>query len=196
MPSETEICNLALSHLGAYTISALTDASQEARKCNLYYGPARDFVLRDFPWNFAERRYALALLSGVTPVGYDYAYQYPTNCLKARKIYNEVETAEPIDFIVTASDDLTSKMILTDEADAVLIYTAAVTSTALFDSAFVTFLSYKLAADLAIPLTKKLALQQAMLKIYGAYMGMAKLANATEAKDTKQTENAFLAARK
>lgn len=195
MSSEVQICNLALSHLGSYTINALTEASQEARKCKLYYPIARDFVLRDFPWNFAEHRAYLALLSDVTPVGYDYAYQYPTNCLKAREVYNEVTGGEPIDFVVNATSDGTSKMILTNEADAILIYTMRITDPNVFDIAFINALSFKLASDLAQPITKKITLQQAMVRAYAVYMGMAHRANASESKDTSEVDNPFIAAR-
>lgn len=195
MASEVQICNLALSHLGSYTISALTEATQEARQCNLLYDPVRDAVLRDFPWNFAERRGYLAELSGVTPVGYDYAYAYPTDCIKARHIYNAVAGAKPIDFIVNAGSGLASKMILTDEADAILIYTAKITDPNMFDASFVNAMAYKLASDLALPLTKKASLQNIMLQIYARYMSMAYTTNATEAKDTAERDNPFTAAR-
>ena len=195
MASEIEICNLALSHLGSYTINSLLDASQEARKCKLYYPYARDFVLRNFPWNFAEKRINLAEVSGVTPIGYDYAYQYPSDCLKARKIYNEVSGGNPIDFIINATDDLIDKLIYTNEQAAILIYTAKITDPNLFDSVFINALSYRLASDIAIALTKKANLQQMMLQLYTQYMSMAQTANASESKDTTQYENPFIAAR-
>lgn len=195
MSSEVEICNLALSHLGSYTITALTDASQEARKCKLYYPIARDFVLRDFPWNFAERRIYLALLSGVDPVGYEYAYQYPVGCLKAREIYNEIIGGEPVDFTINAVEDLSDKMLLTNEANALLIYTAGITDPNVFDIAFINALSFKLASDLAQSLTKKTKLQDTMMKAYGYYMSLAKTANASEAKETNVVDNPLVAAR-
>lgn len=195
MASEVEISNLALSHLGSYTINALTEASQEARKCKLYYPNARNFVLRDFSWNFAEKRAYLAEISDVTPVGYDYAYAYPSDCLKARCIYNEVTGGEPIDFIITATDDLTDKMILTNQATTILIYTAKITDPNVFDASFINALSFKLASDLAQPITKKTVLQQAMIKAYARYMAMAHTSNATESKDTSEIDNPFIAAR-
>jgi hypothetical protein len=53
------ICNMALGLLGADgTITALTDNTQNARICNLFYEPARQTLLRSHPWNFATARVA------------------------------------------------------------------------------------------------------------------------------------------
>lgn len=195
MASEVEICNLALSHIGAYSINALSDASQEARKCNLYFDSDRDFVLRDYPWNFAEKRNLLAVLSGVTPYGYTYAYAYPTDCVNALYLFNSANITVPLEFKITAKDDLSGKQILTDEEDAVLVYTARVEDPTLFDANFIVAFSYKLAASLALTLTKKESVQERMLRIYAAIMAMAKTNNAIEQKNTTFPTNPFISAR-
>jgi hypothetical protein len=191
--TEVSICNMALSHLGKYVITALTDDTQEARKCNLYYDFARDFVLRGFPWNFAEKRLALTLLSAVEPTGYDYAYTYPTDCVKARRLYNEVEGGEPIKFVINVNDDLDTKYIYTDEADAILVYTARVEDPTLFDSSFVVALSFYLASLLAGPLGRE-EMQMNMLKAYAAYISGSEANNASEGFDNN-VDNPFVAAR-
>lgn len=197
MASVVELCNLALSHLGSYVITSLSNpTTQEQRKCNIYYAPARDFVLRAFPWNFAEKRAYLAELgSGETKVGYEYAYEYPQDCLKARDIYNSTSGGDPIDFIINSLDSLTGKKVLTDQATALLIYTAKVTDPNVFDALFNTAFSFKLASDLAIPLTKNVKLRDAMLNAYISYMGTARTGNASEAKDTTEKTNPYITAR-
>lgn len=195
MASVVEICNLALSHLGAYTINAITDASQEARKCKLFYPVARDTTLRGHPWNFAEKRPYLALVSGADPVGYEYAYEYPSDCHNFREIYNDIEGQKPIKFTITASADLKSKMVLTDQEDAIGIYTGKVEDPNVFDTTSITALSYMLASFLAQPIAKKIGLQKAMLAMYGAYMSSAVVSNASESQDVKEYDNPFIAAR-
>lgn len=54
--TEVSICNMALSRIGHTTISALSDANDAARQCNLHYEPSRDGLLRAHPWNFAMKR--------------------------------------------------------------------------------------------------------------------------------------------
>lgn len=54
--TEVEICNLALSGLGANTITSLSaNASKEDRLCNRWYSVVRDEVLSLFQWNFATK---------------------------------------------------------------------------------------------------------------------------------------------
>jgi hypothetical protein len=90
MSSEVEICNLALSHIKAGTINSMVNTSSEAaRKCALYFGPARDAVLRDHQWNFAQKIRSLAPFT--MPEGYGnrfrYAYMYPVDALKVHRVY-------------------------------------------------------------------------------------------------------------
>jgi hypothetical protein len=54
--SEVGICNLALSRIGANTITSLTaDAAKEDRLCNTFYAQLRDETLKNFAWNFAMK---------------------------------------------------------------------------------------------------------------------------------------------
>lgn len=180
-----KICNLALSHIGASSIISLLDPTTESRQCNLLYDVAREYVLQAHTWGFAERRARLAQLS-VEPFGYSYAYQYPTGCLLAREIFQEIKTAKPIDYAVVSQDSETSKMILTDQPDAVLVYTANISDTNMFSPTFITTLSYKLASDLAKPVTGDENIGVNMLRYYGAFLDQAKLADATERKEAKK----------
>lgn len=192
MASDITICNLALAHLGTATISALTDASKEARACKLHYEEARDAVLREHPWNFATRRVYLALLS-VAPVGYDFAYAYPTDCLFAREIWQETELLAPTPFEVVSGTS--GRMVVTDEADAVLEYTARVTDSAQFDPLFVQALSYRLAAEIAMPITRSVTVAQAMLNLYRNSVAMATTIDGREGKTDPEHPNSYIQAR-
>ena len=86
MTSFMEICNLALTRIGAQTINSLDEASAQAIHCNLLFGPTRDAVLRQVPWRFATARQALALLDETHPPEWTYGYQKPPDCLAARYI--------------------------------------------------------------------------------------------------------------
>lgn len=57
--TEVEICNAALSRLGAPAISSLLDVDKKAQTCSLMYPRTRDNLLRSHPWNFALRRVEL-----------------------------------------------------------------------------------------------------------------------------------------
>lgn len=177
--TEVEICNLALIHIRGNRISSLTEDTEEARVCSLIYANSRDSVLRAHPWGFAERREYLALLSN-TPIGYDYAYQYPAGCLLAREIYNSVPGSEPISFRIEAQPSLQSIQICTDQESATLVYTAKVTLPNMFDPIFIDALSYKLAAELAMGIPGDAKLAGDMLQAYGEFFKQAKTADANE----------------
>jgi hypothetical protein len=54
MATDVSICNLALSRIGANTITSLTaNAVKEDRLCNQFYAQFRDELLKSFAWNFA-----------------------------------------------------------------------------------------------------------------------------------------------
>lgn len=56
--TETEIANLAISHIGGRPLTALdSDTSQQAISCRKWFDPARDECLGAHPWNFAMKRY-------------------------------------------------------------------------------------------------------------------------------------------
>lgn len=170
MTSEVEIYNLALGHIGiTETVSSLTERSKARETCARFYDQARDYVLRDFPWPFAYRAVQLAEVSGASFPGWTYVYRYPTDCLQARQITNSAGTrlrwygsvSNPairatadgyqsfnwfpprIPFQISSDDE--GRLILSDEPEAYLVYTARIDNTELFDPMFVNLISRYLA---------------------------------------------------
>ena len=201
MTSVVEICNLALTRIGVQTINSLTEASAQALDCNLFYGPARDALLRQVPWRFAHGRQALALLTETPPPEWTYVYAQPSDMLAARYIeptgpviphgaiyrhgvFSErvptgsVVTAMPT--LPTAAFELRGQKVFTHQPDAVLIYTARIEDPTLFDPSFVEALSYRLAADLAISRKDDRATRDMMLR---DYQGVLAAATAADARD-------------
>ncbi len=190
MATSIDICNMALHHLGTTKlITAFSDATEEARACGLFYDPARKHVLASFPWNFACKFATLALVSGGDPHGYTYAYQLPSDNITVRKIFNESYQLGPIDFKVVGQE------LWTNQEDVVIEYTYDLTVENLFDAAFITALSHKLAADLAMPLSKKRVLAESQLTAYFGYLSIAGAVNACEGLDAKEKTDDLLAAR-
>lgn len=157
--SEVSICNMAILHTGSSaTIASLTEGSQEANLCNALYTQVRDFVLRDYPWAFAGRRVALAELAATAgeasgfPYGFAYKYSYPSDCLKIHGIGEGATTVPPRIPYRVLSDGVATA-IYTDLEDAEITYTMRVTDTTLFDPMFSSALAYRLAAEIAVPLS-------------------------------------------
>jgi hypothetical protein len=158
--SDAQICNLALGHVGdSNGIASLTEASQAARACNLYYEQARDEVLQEFPWPFATRTVALPLVTdysaGTDYAEYDYAYRYPSDALAVRRIQNGstrlvTATTRPAWRIQSDED---GNLLFMDQADAVVEYTVRITDPTRFPPDFTQALALKLSAYIAPSLT-------------------------------------------
>ena len=151
--SDVAICNLALVSLGADTIMALTEDSENARKLNAVYALIRDEVLRAFPWNFAIRWAELSQLSETPVNDFTYAYQLPTDpkCLKVIKMNEDIETSEY---------RIENGKLYTDESAVTIEYIAQVTDAASYDSSFVTAFAARLAAELAYAITGSESVRQ------------------------------------
>ncbi len=175
--TETEICNLALTHIGAATISLLTEQSEEARTCTRLYAHARETLLTGHSWHFATKYVVLALDATATPYRFEYAYQYPTDCLKARSIYKAIDTADPVVFKRVGNN------LWTNEENAVLIYTKAVTVPNEFSKSFILALSHFLAGLLVPTLIKSSKLHQTLIAAQQVYAFQAIQVDATEGYD-------------
>lgn len=173
---DVAIANMALSHVGAKSdIESFTEKIPEAIQCNLWYDPSRQQVLAAHDWGFARRRLGLALHGDVISETatdpwagtWGYRYQYPEDCIKARKIQNP--TSPPADadpFNIETSINGQEKTILTNVEDAVLVYTFDSEATELFPPLFVQALSHLLASQIAFSLTRKRKLKTEQLQTY------------------------------
>ena len=192
MASDVSICNLALSHIGTATINSLDDPTKEGRACKLHFAAVRDSVLREHPWNFATKREYLSLLN-TTPVGWSFAYAYPSDCLFARELWQQTRLENPTPFETVRGTG--GRVIVTNEQDAVLEYTSAVTDATQFDPLFVDALSYKLAAELAMPITRSVPISQAMLNLYLNRLQQAATMDSREGREDPEHPYTFLRAR-
>jgi hypothetical protein len=179
--SETTICNLALSKLGAARIAALTDATPEARACNMMYEHTRDQVLRGHRWNFALQRAVLTQLSTAPLFGWAAQYALPTDCLRVFQL-NSYEVQEYPDMWEVEGQNL-----LTDETTANVKYVARITNADLFDPIFVKALATKLAADMAKTITGSNTITSELVTEYEKITGPdARIADAMESRPKRK----------
>lgn len=185
--SQVAICNLALDAMGARsTISALTEGSAEAAACSRQYQPALEAVLQAAHWNFARKQGALTLLLDATltspdevPVPWTYEYAVPSDCLAGRYIMPTNAASSPLSgygmgspspvypvapacaFIFSSGQDSNSNpinVILTNQPNAILVYSYRVANPNLFDSQFTRAFANYLAHLLVMPLAGDKAL--------------------------------------
>lgn len=186
MASKLDICNLALANLGQKSVASLSDTTNiKVITFNRVYDTALKYTLSDHDWNFAEGRASLTLLAD-EPVGYDYAYDLPTDCLKIRYLYDETNGSPRvrmvnsrtsgnsiIPYTIMLNEDGNKNILCTDQEDAIAVYTRNITQLNLMSATSYTALAWKVSADMAVPLTKNLSLQSTCVTMYSTYLSRA-----------------------
>lgn len=156
--TDVDIANEALANIGEKKlISSLDEKSSSAAICKAMYDGARKSLLRMFAWPFATKRDELALVP-YTRSGWTYAYGLPDDCIAPRLIYpgtRNPRADQRIPFAVELADDGESQILLTDEPNAELVYTANVSTVPLFDALFAEALGWFLAKKIVVPITGK-----------------------------------------
>lgn len=181
MASIVDICNLGLSHLGnkAQVVSiSPVDGSVEADYCARFYPIARDEILEMADWTFARKRAALAALSTNPSGTWQYAYALPADMLVPRRIMTGNASMHEDD---SPDFDIEGTTLLTNEADAILVYTAAVDDPTRFSASFSITVSYKMGAYLAGPLLRAEAGSNAAQGLHNIAKKMVAEAMATDA---------------
>lgn len=174
MASVSDICNMALSHLGSdssiVSISPPDTNSTEAGYCARFYPIARREALESHKWTWSKKRVALSQVTNPSTI-WAYAYALPSDCLSPVRVLQqslvdyfdlwpqagEIVTADSMVLWSergSADFEIEGSVLLTNEPDAVLLYTRDVTDTAKYSGSFTAFLSYLLASYLAGPIIK------------------------------------------
>jgi hypothetical protein len=193
MPSsQTQIANMALDVIGTRsTIASLSEGTPEANAIGRHWDNAVDCCLRSAHWNFARKQIALTLLQDGTqgqpvPMPWLYEYAYPSDAVLFRQMMPAIQV-NPVDGIGTPSPvvaygppprflpgtDLDPngnpiEVLLTNQPQAIGIYTFRNTNTAMWDSLFVQELAAYLGSRVCLALTgdkntMRLAFQQAQM---------------------------------
>jgi hypothetical protein len=190
--NQVQICNLALSRLGANLIQSLDDTSNEAIVCNNLYAFALAIVLRDHDWSFCRKWQNGALLTETHPE-WNYVYRYPSDCAMVRRIGNQftMKPRDAIPFDIGQSVTGNFQVALCNEPAAILIYTAQVSNTAVFDTIFCDALAWRLAAEMAQPLRAETQLSESVGNRYLQVLQDAKAKSANEKKVEPDSGGSF-----
>jgi len=195
--SQIEICNMALSHLGVSTyIAQMNERSKEANVCRLFFDAVRDTALEAFDWSFARRYVNLALSNEQAP-NWQYAYAYPSDCVKPRRIVipgrRNPRADQRIPFEVATIDG--KRFILTDVEDAQLAYTMRVTDPNLFSASFVDVMSALLASRIAMPLSVSTTIARQAAQVAADALDNAVASDAGTGQEDPPQESEFISAR-
>jgi len=190
---------MAISRVGVrQRIASITEASEEARLCSLNWDLVVAKTLCQYPWGFAGRRSALAIIEENPNVEWLFRYAMPVDCESPRYIQgagrnlpNELRVRWQVEGDGTAE----RSSILTDEAEAVLVYTTNAVATNLYPAHFVDLLVWNLACELAMPLVAKVEVAGLCINAARTALLYARTAQLNEGQEDMPLESEFVRAR-
>lgn len=180
MASKTEICNLAISHLGIAKEIAdiVTENSQEANACRRYYDINRDATLRDFCPPFCIMFKALPLVELDPNDEWGFSYRYPNDVLMIKKVLSGIRNDNRQSRVpYKIGQDITGKLIFCDIEDAQIEYVTTEDDPLVYQPDFVLALSYRLAAYIAPRITGGNAftgMGEKLMSMYQLHLSLAK----------------------
>lgn len=197
MASETEICNLAISHLGiGKEIGNLeTERSEEAAACRRFYEICRNTTLRDYNWPFATQFLDLALIEEDPTDEWNYSYGYPSDCVKLRRILSGVRNDDRQSRVpYKLVNDGGTRVIFSDQENATAEYTGLIEDPSLYPDDFVMALSLLLASYIAPRLTggDPFKVGERALKLYEFNISSAKSTAVNEEQPEELPDSEFI----
>lgn len=170
---KTAIANLALIDIGAKTISAFDDGSNEANKVAALWDALREEVLSIHNWDFAKKTEILAQEADydIDDEKWDYSYALPSDCIKPRYLSDKDYNYE-----------VREKHLLCDldDGDAILVYTVDVEDTTAWDVLFRQAFAKRLSAALCRPLKRKGSKVNDLMNEYFAMISTARMGDAAQ----------------
>lgn len=188
MASQTEICNRALTKLGAQRILTITDNVKAARELNSMWDTVRDAELRRNVWNFAVTRTTLAALADAPPFGFEFQYQLPADFIRLIQVGEthyvpnlvDYRTLPDAPYQVENSDD-GARVLLTDyDAPLKIRYVKRVEDTQQWDALFVEAFACRLAFECCEAITQSTSKKESAWQEYRQAMRDARLVDAID----------------
>ena len=190
--SKVQIYNIALNILGVS--NPIENAQSDDNRVillNNYYNLARDYVLKDFDWNFASTFKKLSLLNNENKLNkYEYCYNYPNDCICARDLFEEGNyTLQKYEI---GTDENNKKVIFCNCNSAILRFTRRIELENLFTSEFSMALAYYLASLTSNVITGSLQKGEIAYDKYLQILKRAKVINAQEGAETLYEDTTYL----
>ncbi len=180
-----EICNDALNHLGAEAINDLSDDNNIARTCLRQYPIAKEYILRQHPWNFAINRDQITSSGSSTIFGEAFTYIIPGNCIRIYKVIDD--DFQPVRYkvergIIYANPQRKMDLPTDEVADPSinLVYIDKDTPEHLFDPSFKKAVAAQLAADMCYKITQSTTLMGGLISLAKDYVAEARSMDSME----------------
>ena len=159
--SVINICNLALTRVGADTITSLEDDTTRAKLCRLHYPESVETTLSAKDWRFARSRATLVPLATSPAFEWVYQFQLPSDCLLVTKVYDAGSLSdEQVDW--QAEGD----KVMANVPKINIVYNRNIKDVLLFSAGFTRAVTLLLAAELATGIKASRSLRQELLAEY------------------------------
>ena len=189
--------NVTLKILGVSNpLENANSTDSRAILLNNYYNLARDYVLKDFDWNFASTFKELSLIQADGIAGlnkYQYMFNYPNDCVCARDVF-EKGCYVLKDFDISSAEN-GEKVILSNCKCAVLRYTRRVEKEIYYPPEFTMALAHYLASLTSSVITGSIQKGEKKNKKYVKILKHAKMLNASESVEEVYDSSTYLEAR-
>lgn len=210
MANKLNVINFALSHLGQPPIASLAVKSAGAVQGNLWIEQAREELLVTYPWVFATKRRRLQekTLNQFERRQYlnewFYYYLLPEEALfvqylvdqdTANQVYMVTDNAFTIERNPSNLPNEPEKIVLTNVAEAVAVYTLDITDYSILPPYFVQPLSLLLASYIAFPLTSDISMKGQMLNTFNSSLSNYTAQDANQQKNKRPQESEVIRSR-
>lgn len=195
MFTKEKIYNIVLNNLGISAVVQNTnDTNPRVAVLNNNYDIALEQVMKDYDWNFLNRKKELTLSTEESPdPNYQYAYDYPNDCVAIRQILDK--NGGKFKKFDVSTDSRGNRIILCNVETAIASYTRKLQkqiTEVYFTSEFVTALAFYLAFLTAEPLTGKTNKKQLNFQSYQLTLAKAKAMNANESKWQDENDSTYI----
>jgi hypothetical protein len=192
LPRDLELANHALILLGERPLASLDDPGVAAQAVRAAYGPLRDHLLAERPWHWSRQFADLPRLAAAPSKasGQTAAYRLPSPCFRIVTAYVDAYdlagdwTLEPGRLLVSC-----------DASRAVTLEFHGLVPERDWPAAFRLAFSYRLAADLAVPITTDLKLRDLYLRDGERELARARHQASTERPGTPVVANRLMTMR-
>lgn len=193
--SKAQIFNISLNILGvSMPLENPNSNDNRAILLNNYYDLARDYVLKDYDWNFASSFKTLTLRQEqMEYMNYKYCYDYPNDCVCVRDVFQKDSYSQQ-KFTISALDS-GQTVILTNAQDAIIRYTKRVEKEVYFSCEFAMALAYYLASLTSNVIAGSVQKGEIAWEKYNKILRHAKVINAYESAENLYDENTYLDSR-
>lgn len=183
--SPIEICNSALTKIGAELIVGFTDNSKTSDACKERYEACKRTVLRLHPWNCAIKRVSISPLTTAPVFGFAYVFNLPADCLRIL-VVNDGETDYKIE----------GRQILADDSILEIKYVFDMyDNVSILDEVLVEAIALRLAWDICYKITQSATLKKQIYDDYKDVLRTAKVPDSQEEPSGEITADYFLESR-